>query len=143
MEDTRQTNQNIQISESVDADYEYKHWKREMFLRRKLDPVIDKLILSKGRGALWDVVDEIMRYLWTYKRDYMVDLIEDVKRDRELVLNQYGSSKGKSFRKLGSMPEELEILISRAYMEEIDARSSKFRREFFKRYPAFRIAEKI
>jgi hypothetical protein len=133
----------LERSDSVDASYEYQQWKRERFLRKKLDPIIDQMIISRGRGALWDVVDVIMKYLWKYKRDYMNALMEDVKRDRDSSLNALAASKDKTVRKLGSMPEELEILISRAYLDEIQVRGKEFRHEFFRRYPAFKIATRI
>lgn len=142
MADTSQNNQILQSS-SIDDRYEYQQWKREMYLRRKLDPLVDKLIIEKGRGAIWDVVDLILQYLWKYKRDYMKAVIKEVEKDRELVHNKFASSKDKGIRKLGSIPEEVEILLSRAYLDEVQANSKKFRQEFFRRYPQFRVAEKI
>lgn len=139
--ETHQPNPNS-LHEPMDH-YTLYGFEYEMKLRGLIDPLIDAVIIKRGREGMWEVINLILKFLYKYHKAEMMEIHEAVKQDRELANNQFASSKTQGLRKLGSIPERLESILRRAYLDELPMPQKEFRREFFKRYPQFRIAQKI
>lgn len=117
--------------------------KEELRMRKVLDPLVDYIIIKKGRAGIWEVVDAIMKFMVKYHRAELKEILESIKKERELMTDDFGATKSKSFRKLGSIPERVEVLLRRAYEDEFPIPHRDFKRQFFKRYPGFAVARKI
>lgn len=129
--------------EDISNDPSFLGIKAELLMRKKLDPFVDYIIIQKGRGGVWAVVDTLLQFMATYYPQELKDVIEDVKRDRLSAANEWAETKKGMMRKLGSMPDRLWIMLKRAYEGEVPIPPREFKREFFKRYPAFRVTKKI
>lgn len=98
------------------------------------------LMEKANKGNFWLVVDELMQWLYkNYNKD-MKFAEEEAKQKREANFNRFGASKDLSFRDLGMIPLPISALVKKLYKMEDD---KKIYREFFRKYPQLRSAEKI
>lgn len=123
--------------------YGFQDYKYELFLRKEYDRLVDFIIIKSGRGGVWEVVDAILVFMNRHFPREIRDVVNDVKKDRELSYNRFGATKDMTLRKLGSVPPRLENLLFRAYDGNWPMPSKKFRREFFRRYPQFAVAQDL
>jgi hypothetical protein len=107
--------------------------------------LLNNLSQKRGRAGFWEVVDQIMKYLYSSPkfRSEMAALEYEVKQVKESTFNKYASSKDKSVRFLGKMPDRLVLAIKRVYGEDLPISNDEWRRGFFRRYPQFRVADVI
>lgn len=127
--------------QTEDMGYSIPDFEYEMFLRKYYDPLVDFIIANRGREGIWKVCDEILKFMKKHFPQELQDVLDDVKKDRELAYNIHGSNKDKTLRKLGSIPSRLENLLFRSYMGNWPMPNKEFRRKFFARYPAFAVAK--
>lgn len=127
----------------ADKPLTMKQVKEEMHLRKTLLPFVDDIVIKRGRSGIWEVVDMILNFMEKYHRKEMRDILMYVKQQREIQQNQFGSSDNKSVRYLGTVPNRVETLLRRVYEDELPMSEKKFKREFMKRYPEFRVAKII
>lgn len=143
MEENTTEKNSLLDNDTTELGYGIADFRYELFLRKEYDKLVDYIIIKRGREGIWQVVDQILKFMQKYFPDEIKEVIDEVKKDRELSYNEYGSTKDRTLRKLGSVPQRLENLLFRAYEGQWPMPSKQFRREFFKRYPAFRVAQKI
>lgn len=143
MPDLGSPKEGVMRSNRLGAELSFEQWKYEQQLRKHFFPFVDKLIIEKGRKGLWEVVEMIMKFMYKYHRDEMIAIEREAKRERGLAINEFGSNKDKSIRKLGIMPERIENLLRRAYNDTYPIPIQEFRRKFFQKYKKFAVAEKI
>lgn len=103
----------------------------------------DTLLRMKKTKPLWSVI----RYIYeawakSEPREYESFLFT-VKDKRDTRINQYGSTRNKALRYTLDIPSKVYMLIRILYPVEELRMDKKFLREFAKRFPECRVAEKI
>lgn len=104
---------------------------------------VDKLLALKKAGKHWEAIDEIVSY-WRGKnpKRYRSFLI-DVAAKRGTRATEYGSNRSKTVRSLLDIPEDVMYTIRRLYPTDQLEMDKKFYLEVYKRYPDWRVAERI
>lgn len=110
--------------------------------------MLEHLMKPKGIDGFWDDVHTFMQYLYrTYPMD-MKAMEDEVRVRRENAFNKFAAGRGgvgnmSGIRTPGLIPDRLLMMLDTIYKKEYPVSQLAFRREFLKRYPKFRIADKI
>lgn len=107
--------------------------------------LIELLTTPQGVDGFWKVVDILVKYFYEnpiLKYD-MIACENDAKQARENALNKWASTKDKTFRLKGKMPQGIYMALRKAYHNELPVDDEKFANTFFTKYPQFRVTEKI
>lgn len=105
---------------------------------------VDEYFKKAKTLPLWDVVDHIVDRWLNIHPEQAKDFLAANKEQREGKKNKYGATKDYSLRHVAEIPGEIMIFFDRLIPERIeDYGKQKFMRDFVKRYPGFRAAEKI
>lgn len=105
--------------------------------------LVDKLIKLKrdNQTNVWVVIDEIIK-IWKDKYPTSwKSFIVTTEKTRDSRANKYGSNDRAGLRYTVDMPEWVHNVIRRLYDPSELAMDKKFFREFWKRYPVFRVSE--
>ena len=118
---------------------------QERWVPAKQLATVDRLIDLKHQNQtdIWVVVDAVIA-LWMKQRptEYR-SFIVDTEIARQTRANAYGANKKASLRYTVDMPEWVYHVLRRLYdAEELDM-SKEFFQLFWKRYPIFRVSEKV
>lgn len=107
--------------------------------------LFNQIAKKKGKNSgFWEDVDLIVRHCYKRYPDEMRRLEEDVIEQRKKLLDPaFASTKDQSLRMLGSAPYRVWIAIHRLYGQDMPYKDKEFQRLFFKRYPVFRVADRI
>ena len=105
---------------------------------------VDQLIGKIRHKSVWDIVDFCIE-IWAKKfPTEHKKFLEEMKRFRANRKNQYGATESRSLRNLLSVPPEVTYLLYKIASHKIeDYGTTKFWRDFAKRYPAFRGGDKF
>lgn len=99
---------------------------------------VDALLQKLNTRPIWEVVDFVLRIFQERYPDF------DAKKNQAPAKNKYGANETLEFRKLLSIPPEIKDTLELVLADRIqDYGEQKFWRDFAKKYPAFRFAEKI
>lgn len=116
---------------------------------RKAEDVelVDKIIELRKKGDKWFVIDEIVK-AWVKKSPEEVEAVKvDIGDQREMLVDkEFGSTMGgKDFsrRLIVLFPTALQAWIRKLYGTEELPFDRKFYKEFARRYPGFRVANKV
>lgn len=103
----------------------------------------DNLVKLRNTKSLWEVIDEVIK-VWekTKVHKYTAHLIDitDVKQSRD---NHYASTASKSLRYLVDIPEDIIRMIRILYTVEELPMDKDFFKIFWKRYPVYRVSERL
>lgn len=105
--------------------------------------MIEHLVKPKGIDGFWRDVEIFMNYLYQKHPVEMKALEDEAEMIRTQTMNKYAASASLSMRFLGKMPGKLVIMLDRVYNKEYPISQKRFQREFFRRYPKLRVADKI
>lgn len=103
----------------------------------------DGLVKLRNTKGLWVVIGEVVKTWEKLKKERYTSHIVDLKDKRETRANQYGSTKSNTLRYLLDIPEDILTMIRILYSVDELPFDKKFLREFGKRFPQYRVAEKI
>lgn len=105
--------------------------------------MMDHLMKPKDIVGFWNDVHIFMSYLYeNYPRD--MKLLElEAQAERETAYNKWSSNKSKTQRAYGKLPDLLIRMLDTVYRGHYPISQNKFKREFFRRYPKFRVADVI
>lgn len=103
----------------------------------------DGLVKLRNTKGLWEVIGEVVKAWENLKKHKYTSHIIDLKEKKETRLNQYGSTKSKSLRYLLDIPEDIINMIRILYPIDELPFDKKFFREFGKRFPQYKVADKI
>lgn len=115
--------------------------------KQKADGFLNKLNLkSTSKVAFWEVLDDMLAYLYQNFTEEIIEHELDVKSIREASINKYHASQNKGERLMGSFPMRFYNMI-RLYTNNFQEMPYKnthdFHTAFFKRYKQFSYAEVI
>jgi hypothetical protein len=104
---------------------------------------------KKGREGFWETVDMMLEYFYSgrnpeaYQEMKLIE--EEVKLSRLGAMNKFNATKDLSARRLGLIPTRIYVALKRIYgsSDQLPMKEREFQHAFFRRYPQFRIAEKI
>lgn len=103
----------------------------------------DNLVKLRNTKSLWEVIDEVIK-VWekTSVKKYTAHLIDitDIKETRD---NHYASTASKSLRYLVDIPEDIIRMIRILYTVEELPMDKDFFKIFWKRYPVYRVSERL
>lgn len=103
----------------------------------------DRLVNLRNTKTLWEVVAEVVK-VWeqTKVKQYRSHLI-DLQDKKETRLNKHGSNKDKSLRYIVDVPEDIIRMLRILYDVEDLPMDKPFFRMFGKKFPQYKVAEKI
>ena len=108
---------------------------------------VDKLIDGRGASSdtFWKSVDELVAFLYMKYPYAMIEGERYAKQERESNFNVYGSNKDKTLRKMVDIPNELDMMLKIMYRDEggLPIKDKEFTLGFAKRYPQFKLADKL
>lgn len=120
----------------------------EKGLPRKIEDMslADKVIAAKNKDDKWAVIDLLLR-AWAERTPEEAQALKiQLEDQRETLADQeFGQTKGGAdFNRRFTLvfPLQLMMMLRAVYSDEELTMDSKFYREFAKRYPSFRVAEK-
>lgn len=94
------------------------------------------------RGQFWEVIQEIEALFRTINPYEYKVLLEDIERERRSQTNKHAAGKD-GLRQLGRVPVFIWGTVKAFYGEEMPYSNKRFQREFIKRFPHYRISEKV
>jgi len=103
---------------------------------------VDDLLKKMGDKPMWEGVDFLVKTLYKIRPDYM-NGFEVTQEDRNQLLKDTGATDDNNQRHLLSVPPMLMDLVTYFYESDVEENPKRFFREFARRYPQFRKAEKI
>lgn len=104
---------------------------------------VDKILALKKKGKHWEAIDLVVNY-WIQKnpkryRSFLIE-VDEKRKTRGTV---YGSNKSKSIRSLLDIPEDVIYTLRKLYSPQELSFDKEFYNEMYKRYPYWRVAEKL
>lgn len=116
-------------------------------MRKKEDiDLVEQAIKLKNKGELWLVIDLLLKVIMQRDAENMKALQLQIADQKEMLTDkEFGTTEGgKDFdRRLTVIfPLKLQQMLRALYSVEELPMDAKFYREFLKRYPNFKIAEK-
>ncbi len=99
------------------------------------------IITPKESNDMWTVVDGLIADYTRVHPEEVKEIIETAKEHRANLRNTTAASEGGSLRHALVLPVGLNFLLKKSFPEIF--REKKVLREFMKRYPGFRIPEKL
>lgn len=92
---------------------------------------------------MWEVIDFVLK-VWKEKEDRVKDFEVEREMVKDTRANEFASSESKSIRYMAEIPAEIMDVLDMFYSREIDEMGKKkFWNEFCKRYPYFKMADKL
>ena len=109
--------------------------------------LVDKLLALRKKGDPWETLDELIK-AWVKKSPEEVEAVKvDLGDQREILADkEFGQTLGgKDFgrRLVVLFPTTLQAWIRKMYSIEELPFDKKFYKEFARRYPGFRVAQKV
>jgi hypothetical protein len=111
--------------------------------------LIEFFTQKKGKEGFWETIDIMMRYFYSGKNPTALEEIRaienEVKLSREVSMNKFNATKDMSARRLGLIPTRIYVALKRIYggSHNLPMPEREFQHKFFRKYPQFRISEKI
>lgn len=102
---------------------------------------IDRLIQMKNKRDKWDVIREIVEYWKKTRADEYESFLVDIDEKRRTRGDKYGSTKGSRMRYMADAPKPI-IVIAKTLYKDIKL-DKQFFTEFAKKFPEFRVCEKL
>lgn len=108
----------------------------------------DHFVEITKKKPMWEVID-LMVEVWMKKNPEAAKKhLEDVQYERKTRKNVYAATEKNgevgTQRALGEIPTEIAMILDIFYYEQIEEMGvKKFYYKFFKKYPCFRVAEKL
>ena len=114
---------------------------------QELADFVSKIFDIKQQGDPWAVIDELIKY-WLKKTPEEAEAVKiDVADQREMLIDkEYGSTTGgKDLERRFTLlfPTTLSLWIRKVFGTDELPFDRKFYKEFAKRYPGFKIPEKV
>lgn len=111
--------------------------------------IADNLLNKAKKKDLWETVSLIVGVYFKKHPEFHEKHKRYLSKMRNVQKNKFGASENargeiKGFRYLGDIPVEISNAFDLLLYERIKSKGKKeFYREFFKKYPVFRVAEKV
>lgn len=103
----------------------------------------DKVLTLKNTKGVWDVVDEIVSFWVHGNPDKYDSFITDLEIKKSTRRDAFGSNKAKSIRSTLDVPVRILSMIRSIYHADELPFDKKFFNTIWRRYPAFRVSEKL
>lgn len=100
---------------------------------------VDHFIDLVSKKPMWDVIERLVN---VFSEMYPKEIGQFAHRELNMK-NEFGADENMNTRFIGTLPERLYDAINFLYPEELQKNNKEFMLEFFKRYPAFRVARKL
>jgi hypothetical protein len=105
--------------------------------------VVEKLMKLRETKSLWECITACIDAWKALKPKQWESYLVDVAEDKKTRANKYGSTKDKSLRYIVDIPTPVYKLIRILFPSEELKMDKKFFRAFARRYPEYRVANKI